>query len=731
MRFKHLLSLFLFIASFVGQVEAQCPGCAIDPGCAALVPDGGICPSTLPPATVGVAYDEDISFYVPAQFVDAGTGYDIRLNQFTINEITGIPNGLEWECNQAASGCTYFPATISSEGCIKVCGTALTAPGIYDVQLSATALVTVLDFGFDITMPNQTFDVQIEVLPGQGATYFTNVGEPNCDGDYEVTYHANIDPIPTPTEYLWDFGNGNTSTLQDPPVQTYAAPGAYTVALTTNLVGFRLTGVCVNSLNDNWCGDVEETNWPFTGCTANPDPYYQIRDANGNVVYTSPAVDGVQSACYPEISINLVNPPYSIQVWDDDPTSDDDDLGTFAFNPTQAGALSFSGAGGTSGVLTINSYVKESIYEELDFGTFANPFVVNADVSDVTTYGGSDGAIDLNVTGGTPPYTYFWGTGATTEDISGLPAGDYNVLITDANGCTVNETVTVNDAAVDCSKPVQVIATVISGRVIKLTWPSVPTALKYKIRYRKAGVGDPWIEISTAGIETFRFLNDLDMNSTYEFAVKSKCIDSFTSVWTNAGSVTTSGDDCDYPSSAWASNVKSEEADIFWTAESNAIKYKIKYKEKVQGSTWTEIYVNTTTRKITGLDPVKNYKYKVKSKCPLGWTNWGPKYEFTTAPFSPIINAREIKQPEDVVKIYPNPAVDFLNIEFDKAETGTVLLRLSSLTGQQVMAKEFAATEGMNNFSVQIGDLAHGTYIVQLIEENGQIHTRKMIRSNP
>ena len=48
----------------------------------------------------------------------------------------------------------------------------------------------------------------------------------------------------------------------------------------------------------------------------------------------------------------------------------------------------------------------------------------------------------------TPGYTFLWSNGATTEDISNLTAGMYNVTVTDAHNCVATVGVNVLQPAV-------------------------------------------------------------------------------------------------------------------------------------------------------------------------------------------------------------------------------------------------------------------------------------------
>jgi hypothetical protein len=62
--------------------------------------------------------------------------------------------------------------------------------------------------------------------------------------------------------------------------------------------------------------------------------------------------------------------------------------------------------------------------------------------TNVSCFGGSNGTINLTVTGGTAPYTFDWahipGTN-NIENLSNLTAGTYSVIVTDANGCTTQQ----------------------------------------------------------------------------------------------------------------------------------------------------------------------------------------------------------------------------------------------------------------------------------------------------
>lgn len=99
--------------------------------------------------------------------------------------------------------------------------------------------------------------------------------------------------------------------------------------------------------------------------------------------------------------------------------------------------VSVSDANGCSGLQTLDVFVAPPI----------DPLLVVLDnVSlypggfNVSCPGASDGTIDITISDGTPDYTVLWthvqtGTEYTEEDPTNLACGDYELLVTDANGC--------------------------------------------------------------------------------------------------------------------------------------------------------------------------------------------------------------------------------------------------------------------------------------------------------
>ncbi|MFM2206246.1 MAG: hypothetical protein RL213_221 [Bacteroidota bacterium] len=71
--------------------------------------------------------------------------------------------------------------------------------------------------------------------------------------------------------------------------------------------------------------------------------------------------------------------------------------------------------------------------------------VATANATPVNCFGGSDGSVFATPSGGFGPYQFSWSNGCTSVSCTGLAAGSYSVIVSDAIGCTVTASATVTE----------------------------------------------------------------------------------------------------------------------------------------------------------------------------------------------------------------------------------------------------------------------------------------------
>jgi len=95
--------------------------------------------------------------------------------------------------------------------------------------------------------------------------------------------------------------------------------------------------------------------------------------------------------------------------------------------------------------------------------------------------------------------------------------------------------------------------------------------------------------------------------------------------------------------------------------------------------------------------------------------------------FSKVV-AVKIGEPEKAISVYPNPVDNHatLNLYTDKPVTGVI--RLFDNAGKQIFNRPFSAGSGSNSISIdQLGNLARGIYIIQVVYDNN-LFNQKLIK---
>lgn len=238
-------------------------------------------------------------------------------------------------------------------------------------------------------------------LAAQNVSFFPSDSLGFCP-PFQTTFNNTSTGI---SSYIWDFGDGTSST-QVSPTKTYFTTGSFTVKL-YGLVG----GTVVDSAQTYiWVG----------GPTA---PILTVTPTSG---------------CAP-LTVTFDAVPDGFNDWSQwsfwDMGNGDTIINTSGtYTYTQSGFYQPSFfVIGDSFQCTYQVFLNDTIEVNTDSCLFGV-------VTDILCLENFNGEIDLTAQFGTPPYTYLWSNGATTEDLTGLGPGEYTVDVTDAGGVTFSDT---------------------------------------------------------------------------------------------------------------------------------------------------------------------------------------------------------------------------------------------------------------------------------------------------
>jgi hypothetical protein len=426
--------LNLLLALLIGNAAyAQCPGCIIDQTCTINPPEPTLCPAILPDGLQNTPYDENVTFYMPAQFV--ASGFNVTLNQITVTSITGMPQGLNWQTSASPSN-IFYPSSnppTTERGCVKICGTP-TAFGQFNIIVSVVAEVST---PIGNVSQNETFSLPILITSPPGSNnsfaYNPSFGCAPLDVDFEATILPNGLELVT---YDWNFANGNTSTLLLPPAQNYAVADTYYVSLNTKKYAYRLSNVSVSITGTNWCGDIEEPNLPIIGCTGSPDIYFEF--TNNGATQTEATIDDQDSPNFTGLGYILSDPLFSLQFYDEDFISGNDNLGNFLYTVTTPGTYSLS-TSELTGSFTIDTVFSQQFLEIDTVIVLPTPVLPIISASGPTNFCQGDSVI-LSVPANNNTFQWYLNDttimiGVNDPDLTINTSGSYSVLVINQFGC--------------------------------------------------------------------------------------------------------------------------------------------------------------------------------------------------------------------------------------------------------------------------------------------------------
>lgn len=318
-------------------------------------------------------------------------------------------------------------------------------------------------------------------------------------------------------------------------------------------------------------------------------------------------------------------------------------------------------------------------------------------VSPVKCYGGSDGSITLNSTGGVAPYTYLWLDNYTTgKSINNLTTGNYSATITDSKNCSVTKTFTVTQPAAPVSASVYTKPVCVNNANGVIVFTAQGGTLPYSY-----SVDDG----STYRADSV-FANQLPAGN-YRLLVK----DNNGCLWNGNTIVTTNNQN---PAVNFLVTTSQNALDTLQVLDVSV--------PKPDSINWTfdpqTIIINNNM-----FAPV--IKYNRQGSFPVSMQAWYGGCDFNLAhtininPYDPgVINGYSSNTGIDTVIVYPNPNRGTFTLQVNLFMKQKLLVNIYSSAGQMLWTKQWDGVNSMKEPVTLPANVSMGTVFIKVLTNN-------------
>jgi hypothetical protein len=302
-------------------------------------------------------------------------------------------------------------------------------------------------------------------------------------------------------------------------------------------------------------------------------------------------------------------------------------------------------------------------------------------------------------------------------------ATSYTYTYVSTAGCVGSATANISVSTVGAATIIPPVA--VTSTTATISWNAVPGSTIYYVWYRPATSTAAWVTPTTTA--TSLTLTGLAVNTQYEVKIRNNnAACNQYGVFGNPVLFTTLNEPCASPTTLLPTMiVPVNKAKICWVAAAGATQYNIWYK-LTTATTYMTATVNAPAVTFTTASlPVGTYELKIRNKCATGSYSVFSPCSFFTIGAVPKPSGTSTEGNTNFT-VFPNPATNQLNIEFEAEKESVATLKLMDLTGRLLKEIQSTTVIGLNNINMSMTEFKPGNYILKMYENGNSVYMTKV-----